>query len=70
MFKLATALLKEATLELGKNPSQRHDITISPSEIRNITVAIPYLNSRGVRHTLTVTLGLKYTIGSSARMQR
>jgi hypothetical protein len=39
---------------------------ISPSEIRNITVAIPYLNSRGVRHTLTVTLGLKYTIGSSA----
>jgi hypothetical protein len=39
---------------------------ISPSEIRNITVAIPYLNSRGVRHTLTVTLGLKYTVGSSA----
>jgi hypothetical protein len=39
---------------------------ISPSEIRNITVTIPYLNSAGSSHTLTVTLGLKYTVSSSS----
>jgi hypothetical protein len=39
---------------------------ISPSEIRNITVSIPYLNKSGINHTLTITLGLKYTVSSSA----
>ena len=39
---------------------------ISPSEIRNITVSIPYLNKSGIAHTLTITLGLKYTVSSSS----
>ena len=39
---------------------------ISPSEIRNITVSIPYRNKSGIAHTLTITLGLKYTVSSSA----
>jgi hypothetical protein len=38
---------------------------IAPSEIRNITITIPYLNKLGVSHSLTVTLGLKYTVSSS-----
>jgi hypothetical protein len=38
---------------------------IAPSEIRNITITVPYLNKLGVSHTLTVTLGLKYTVSSS-----
>jgi hypothetical protein len=39
---------------------------ISPSEIRNITVSIPYRNKSGIAHTLTITLGLKYTVSSSS----
>lgn len=39
---------------------------IAPSELRGITIAIPYANKQGVSHTLTITLGLKYTVSSSA----
>jgi hypothetical protein len=39
---------------------------IAPSEIRNITITVPYLNKLGVTHTLTIALGLKYTVSSSA----
>jgi hypothetical protein len=38
---------------------------IAPSEIRNITITVPYLNKLGATHTLTITLGLKYTVSSS-----
>lgn len=38
---------------------------IAPNEMRGISIAIPYVNKSGVRHTLTVTLSLKYTISSS-----
>ena len=38
---------------------------IAPSEVRNITITVPYLNKLGVAHTLTITLGLKYTVSSS-----
>ena len=38
---------------------------IAPSEVRNITITVPYLNKLGVSHTLTITLGLKYTVSSS-----
>jgi hypothetical protein len=39
---------------------------IAPSEMRGITISIPYINKQGVGHTLTITLGLKYTVSSSA----
>lgn len=39
---------------------------IAPSELRGITIAIPYANKQGISHTLTITLGLKYTVSSSA----
>jgi hypothetical protein len=39
---------------------------IAPNEMRGITIGIPYVNKSGVRHTLTVTLGLKYTVSSSS----
>jgi hypothetical protein len=38
---------------------------VAPNEMRGISIAIPYVNKSGVRHTLTVTLSLKYTISSS-----
>jgi hypothetical protein len=39
---------------------------ISPSEMRGISIAVPYVNSQGVSHTLTITMSLKYTVSSSA----
>jgi len=38
---------------------------VAPNEMRAISIAIPYVNKSGVRHTLTVTLSLKYTISSA-----
>ena len=38
---------------------------IAPSEMRGISIAVPYINKSGARHTLTVTLSLKYTVSSS-----
>jgi len=39
---------------------------IAPSDLRGVTIAIPYINKQGVAHTLTVTMSLKYTVSSSA----
>lgn len=39
---------------------------IAPSDMRGVTIAIPYINKQGVAHTLTVTMSLKYTVSSSA----
>lgn len=39
--------------------------SIAPSDMRGISIDIPYLNAKGVRHTLTVTMGLKYTVSNS-----
>ncbi|NBP58975.1 hypothetical protein EBU71_21000, partial [bacterium] len=39
---------------------------IAPSELRGITISIPYANKQGISHTLTITLGLKYTVSSSS----
>ena len=40
--------------------------TIYPNEMKGISIAIPYYNKQGVRHTITVNLGLQYTVTSSA----
>jgi hypothetical protein len=40
--------------------------SISPSDMRGISIDIPYLNSRGVSHTLTLTMSLKYTVSTAA----
>lgn len=40
--------------------------SIAPSDMRGISIDIPYINARGVRHTLTVTMGLKYTVSNSS----
>ena len=40
--------------------------SIYPNEMKGITISIPYFNKQGVRHTITVGLGLQYTVSSSA----
>ena len=39
---------------------------ISPAEMRGINITIPYVNKQGAPHSLTVNLGLKYTVSSSS----
>lgn len=38
---------------------------ISPSDMRGISITIPYLNKQGVLHNLTIGMSLKYTVNSS-----
>ena len=39
---------------------------IPPNDMKNISVSIPYINARGIQHTLTISLGLEYTVENSA----
>ena len=40
--------------------------SITPADMRGITISIPYVNTSGAAHTLTVSMSLKYTKSSSA----
>lgn len=42
---------------------------ISPSEMRGINISIPYTNSQGVAHELTISLGLKTSITNAAESE-
>ena len=40
--------------------------SIEPSEIKGISIAVPYVNKLGIQHTLTLSLSLNYTVANSA----
>lgn len=40
--------------------------SISPNELRNINISIPYINKKGIAHTLNISMSLKYTVSSSS----
>lgn len=40
--------------------------TITPNEMRGITISIPYINKKGVEHSLTIGLALQSTVSSAA----
>lgn len=40
--------------------------SIAPTEMRGINIDIPYVNKQGSAHTLTISMGLKYTVSNSA----
>ena len=46
--------------------SANRRMTINPREMSRISIKIPYLSKTGKTETLTVTLGLKYTVDNSA----
>jgi hypothetical protein len=43
--------------------------TIAPPDMRGIAITIPYINKRGEAHTLTVSLGLKYSVNNSSETE-
>jgi hypothetical protein len=40
--------------------------SINPSDIRNVTIDIPYISRSGKREIVTIALGLKYTVTNAA----
>lgn len=40
--------------------------SISPPEMRGITISIPYINKVGAKHTITIGLGLQQTVSNAA----
>lgn len=39
---------------------------VSPSEMKGISISVPYFNSQGIRHTLTISMSLKYTVNTAS----
>jgi hypothetical protein len=42
------------------------EYSIAPTEMRGIAIDVNYLNSAGIAHTLTINLGLQYTVNNAA----
>ena len=42
------------------------EYAISPTEMRGISIDVNYVNKSGVAHTLTINLGLQYTVNNAA----
>jgi len=58
--------LPQGAFRLYYRVSNGLSYVISPNEMRGINISIPYVNSRGVEHTLTVGLALQYTVANAA----
>jgi hypothetical protein len=58
--------LPQGTFRLYYRVSNGLQYTIAPNELRGINISIPYLNKRGARHTLKVSLALQSTVASAA----
>ena len=54
--------LPQGTFRVYYRVSNGLEYTIAPTDLRGITVAINYRNKAGVVHTLTVGLGLQYSV--------
>ena len=42
---------------------------ITPNSIKSVTIDVPYLSRRGKEETLTITLGLKYTVTNASNAE-
>ena len=42
------------------------EYAIAPNDMKGISIDINYLNKSGIAHTLTVNLGLQYTVNNAA----
>jgi hypothetical protein len=42
---------------------------ITPNNIKNVTIDVPYLSRKGRQETMSITLGLKYTVSNAAEAE-
>jgi hypothetical protein len=58
--------LPKGTFNLFYRQSNGLTYSIKPEQMSGIIVSIPYVNKIGQNHTLTITLGLQYTVSNSS----
>lgn len=61
--------LPQGTFRVYYRVSNGLSYIIAPNELRGINITIPYVNSRGVGHVLTVGLALQYTVANAAETE-
>jgi hypothetical protein len=58
--------LPQGNFKIYYRTSNGQGYTINPTNIKNVTIDIPYQNKIGKQETLTISLGLFYTVSNSA----
>ena len=58
--------LPQGSFRLFYRQSNGLTYTIKPEQMSGIVISVPYTNKSGQRHTLTLTMGLQYTINNSS----
>ena len=58
--------LPQGNFRLFYRQSNGLTYTIKPEQMSGIVVEVPYLNKSGQAHTLTLTMGLQYTVNNSS----
>lgn len=61
--------LPQGEFKVYYRTSANQKLVITPESMRSISVSIPYVSRRGKRETLSITLGLKYTVDNASRSE-
>lgn len=58
--------LPQGTFKVYYRTSNNLSYVINPKDIKSISIDVPYISSTGTQETLTITLGLKYTVNNAS----
>lgn len=58
--------LPQGTFRVYYRVSNGLEYSIVPTDMKGITIDVNYTNSQGIGHTLTINLGLQYTVNNAA----
>jgi hypothetical protein len=58
--------LPQGTFRVYYRVSNGLSYIVAPNELRGITIAIPYVNKQGTRHTVSINLALQSSVSSAA----
>jgi hypothetical protein len=58
--------LPQGNFKIYYRTSNGLSYSINPADIKNVTIDIPYISRAGKKETVTVALGLKYTVTNAA----
>jgi hypothetical protein len=58
--------LPQGTFRVYYRVSNGLSYVVAPNEMRGINVTVPYVNKRGIQHSLTIGLALQYTVANSS----
>jgi len=58
--------LPQGTFRFYYRVSNGQSYVVNPSEMKAITISVPYINKRGTQHSLSITLSLEYTVDNAS----